>query len=163
MTTSPCKTYSPLHSDDVCCLKREHKGPHYSFGQAYGAPHFFDGGNGWEAELPEEPLDKGQLALMDVGLTEQEVRAFYHLADSAKLMLALPTIHPMEREETCHDFHKLQSRLMARAGLRAIGWPERTCDTCSHSPEQGHTWYGWSGNEPCDKCHELSNWESKDD
>ncbi|WP_337869992.1 hypothetical protein [Meiothermus sp.] len=37
-------------------------------------------------------------------------------------LLDLPVFHPSEREETVRDLHNLQSRLLARVGLRAIGW-----------------------------------------
>lgn len=60
--------------------------------------------------------------LRDMGMTEDEVAAFDALADAATKILALPTLHTMEREEVCHDIHKIQMRLLARPGLRAIGW-----------------------------------------
>ena len=64
-----------------------------------------------------------QLASFD-GMTPEEIAAFEASVELAKRMLALPTLHPMEREEICHDIHKLQMRLLARSGLRALGWPE---------------------------------------
>ena len=57
------------------------------------------------------------------GMTEDELDVWYALADVAGRMLRLPILHPMEQEETAHDFHKLQNRLLARPGLRAAGWP----------------------------------------
>jgi hypothetical protein len=58
------------------------------------------------------------------GMTEDELDIWYALADAAGRMLRLPTLHPEERHETVHDFHGLQSRLLARPGLRAAGWPQ---------------------------------------
>ena len=60
--------------------------------------------------------------LSTIGMTEQEIEAFEALATAAILILALPELHTMEREEVCHDIHKIQMRLLARPGLRAIGW-----------------------------------------
>lgn len=57
--------------------------------------------------------------LLDFGLTEEELRVWYDLAAVAGLMLALPLQHPMERQETATEFHVLQQRLLARAGIRA--------------------------------------------
>jgi hypothetical protein len=62
--------------------------------------------------------------LAALGMTEVELDIWYALADVAGRMLQLPTLHPMEEHETAHDFHKLQSRLLARPGLRAAGWPQ---------------------------------------
>jgi hypothetical protein len=61
--------------------------------------------------------------LKAIGMTLDEIDAYHHLALSAGRILALPTLHPMEREEVCHDIHVLQNRLLARPGLRALGWP----------------------------------------
>jgi len=58
-------------------------------------------------------------------MTKEEFEAFEALTKVANLMLHLPLLHPMEKEETCHDIHKLQLRLLARPGLRAIGWKEK--------------------------------------
>lgn len=58
-------------------------------------------------------------------MTAKEANAFEVLAKAATLMLRLPKLHPMEKEETCHDFHKLQSRLLARPGLRVLGWGKK--------------------------------------
>jgi len=68
--------------------------------------------------------DQIENAMLRQFLTPEEFAAFDSLADTATLMLKLPTLHPMEREEVCHDIHKLQMRLLARPGLRALGWPK---------------------------------------
>ncbi|HSK25741.1 MAG TPA: hypothetical protein VK894_02390 [Jiangellales bacterium] len=57
--------------------------------------------------------------LLDHGITEEELRLWYDLADLAGRMLALPVQHPMERQETATEIHALQLRLLARAGIRA--------------------------------------------
>lgn len=61
--------------------------------------------------------------LKAAGLTLEEIDAFNHLARSANRILALPELHPMERQEVCHEIHVVQNRLLARPGLRALGWP----------------------------------------
>jgi len=61
-------------------------------------------------------------------MTEAELDVWYTLAPVAGTMLALPEIYPMQREETAHDFHKLQSRLLARPVFRAAGWQDQTPD-----------------------------------
>ncbi len=43
-------------------------------------------------------------------------------AKVAGALLELPTLHPSEQEETVRHIHNLQSRLLARPGLRALGW-----------------------------------------
>jgi hypothetical protein len=58
-----------------------------------------------------------------LGLTDEEIGIWRDLGDVAGRMLRLPVLHPMEEHETAHDFHKLQLRLLARPGLRALGWP----------------------------------------
>lgn len=55
-------------------------------------------------------------------MNQEEIEAYKHLAESANMILALPNLHPMEREEICHDFHSLQYRLLARSNMRALGW-----------------------------------------
>ena len=57
------------------------------------------------------------------GMTADELDLWYALADVARRMLRLPTLHPMEEHETAHDFDKLQNRLLAQPGLRAADWP----------------------------------------
>lgn len=69
--------------------------------------------------------------LRGIGLTEDEIEAFQLSTDLANKMLELPMLHPMEREEVCHDVHKIQMRILARPGLRALGWPETDDDTSS--------------------------------
>lgn len=61
--------------------------------------------------------------LLTFGLTPAELEVWYDLARVADKMLALPVQHPMEQHETATEFHALQNRLMARAGMRAQrGW-----------------------------------------
>lgn len=57
--------------------------------------------------------------LLEFGLTPEELEVWYGLARVAGQMLALPVQHPMERQETSTEFHALQQRLLARAGIRA--------------------------------------------
>ncbi len=61
--------------------------------------------------------------MAEAGLTPAEMHAFFTLAGAATEVLALPTLHPMEREEVCHAFHALQNYVLARPGVRALGWP----------------------------------------
>lgn len=62
--------------------------------------------------------------LSKLGMTEAELDVWYALADAAGKMLKLPVLHPMEQQELVKDFHNLQNRLLARPGLRAVGWPQ---------------------------------------
>jgi hypothetical protein len=61
--------------------------------------------------------------LLAFGLTADELDVWGDLARVAGKMLALPVQHPMEQAETATEFHALQNRLLARAGIRAQrGW-----------------------------------------
>jgi hypothetical protein len=65
--------------------------------------------------------------LLTFGLTAEELEVWDDLARVAGKMLALPVQHPMERSETATEFHALQQRLLARAGIRAQrGWQPPT-------------------------------------
>lgn len=55
-------------------------------------------------------------------MTTKEQAAFDKLAEAATLILHLPKLHPAERQEVCHEIHIIQMRLLARPGLRALGW-----------------------------------------
>jgi hypothetical protein len=70
--------------------------------------------------------DPAAAALQALGMTAEEQDLWSALASVAGRMLQLPELHPMERHEAAHDFHKLQVRLLARPGLRAAGWPRPT-------------------------------------
>jgi len=61
--------------------------------------------------------------LVEYGMTYQEIDLWYDLGTMAGRFLDLPTLHPNERNETVVELHKLQNRLLARPGLRAVGWP----------------------------------------
>ncbi len=60
------------------------------------------------------------LALRKTGLTDDEVRAFGLTVDCANAILALPVLHPMDREENCHAIHVVQEKLMARPAMRSM-------------------------------------------
>ena len=64
-------------------------------------------------------MTEDQDPLLELGLTPDELRVWYDLAAVAGRMLALPVQHQMEREETATEFHALQSRLLARVGVRS--------------------------------------------
>ena len=68
-----------------------------------------------------------------LGLTDEEIDIWDALADVAGRMLRLSTLHPMEGHEVAHDFHKLQLRLLARPGLRAVGWPQLQVDASANT------------------------------
>jgi hypothetical protein len=57
-------------------------------------------------------------------MTDQEIGLWYDLGALAGRFLGLPPLHPNERTETVVEIHKLQNRLLARPGLRAVGWPD---------------------------------------
>ena len=75
--------------------------------------------------MTQTAADGGRDRLIEFGMTDDEVDAWYDLAAAAGRILALPELHPMEQQETASDFHRLQSRLLARPGMRAQGWPQR--------------------------------------
>lgn len=57
-----------------------------------------------------------------IGFTSDECDVFDLVTTAATAVLALPVLHPMDREEFCHAFHVIQDKLLARPGLRTIGW-----------------------------------------
>lgn len=57
--------------------------------------------------------------LLEFGLTPDELQLWYDIANIAGRMLELPVQHPMERQETATEIHALQTRLLARPGMRA--------------------------------------------
>lgn len=61
-----------------------------------------------------------EIALLEVGMTDQEVRAMSLTVDCANAILELPVLHPMEKEEFCHAMHIIQDQLMARPSMRAM-------------------------------------------
>lgn len=56
----------------------------------------------------------------DVGLTDTEWQAWLAVAGAAAQVLALPPLHPMERDEIASAFHAVQFRLLARPAQRAL-------------------------------------------
>jgi subtilisin family serine protease len=66
--------------------------------------------------------ERGREGLVGLGMTNEEIEVWYELAAVAGRILQLPELHPCERHEATHDFHKLQDRLLGRPGLRATGW-----------------------------------------
>jgi hypothetical protein len=59
-------------------------------------------------------------------MTQAELEVWY--APVAGTLMELPELYPMEREETAHAIHKLQTRLLARPVFRAFGWESPTPD-----------------------------------
>jgi superfamily I DNA/RNA helicase len=81
------------------------------------------------------PLEKKEVTalvkknLEELGTTPAELAAWYALGNAAGNTCGLPELHPMQKEECVHTFHKLQARLLARPGLRAAGRENRTPDS----------------------------------
>jgi hypothetical protein len=71
-----------------------------------------------------DPHDKQRQRLVAFGMTDQEIELWYDLATMAGRFHDLPNLHPNEWNETAVEFHKLQNRLLARPGLRVVGWPK---------------------------------------
>jgi len=63
--------------------------------------------------------------LAKFGMTQAELDIWIALANVAGRMLQLPELHPNEQEEVVHEIHVIQNRLLARPGLRAVGWPKQ--------------------------------------
>ena len=72
-----------------------------------------------------DPKMKMKKLITKHNMTEKELEAFEAVTKAATLILHLPKLHPMEKEEACHDIHKLQLRLLARPGLRVLGWKSK--------------------------------------
>jgi hypothetical protein len=64
-------------------------------------------------------------ALRRFGMTDTEIDIWFALGDVAGRILQLPELHPNERGETVADLHHIQSRLLARPGMRAQGWGQQ--------------------------------------
>ncbi len=72
--------------------------------------------------MPSRTIAEERRRLLAYGMTAQEVEIWLALGKVAGALLQLPTLHPSEQEETVRDIHNLQNRLLARPGLRALGW-----------------------------------------
>jgi hypothetical protein len=72
--------------------------------------------------MPSKTNAEQRRRLLSYGMTAQEVEIWFALGKVAGDLLNLPTLHPSERDETVRDIHNLQTRLLARAGMRAMGW-----------------------------------------
>ncbi|GEM85183.1 hypothetical protein [Meiothermus hypogaeus] len=72
--------------------------------------------------MPARTIAEERRRLLDYGMTPEEVEIWLALGKVAGTLLKLPTLHPNEQEETVRDIHNLQNRLLARVGLRALGW-----------------------------------------
>jgi hypothetical protein len=83
---------------------------------------------GWPHPFTEDEIKNQRGNLVELGMSQAELDVWYALAPVAGTMLALPELYPVQREETAHDFHKLQSRLLARPIFRAAGWENQTPD-----------------------------------
>src|SRR5262245_41466514 len=77
----------------------------------------------------EELVARGRRNLVELGMTNAELNVWYALGRVAGVIaFELPELYPMQQEESAHDFHKLQSRLLASPVLRAAGQESRTPD-----------------------------------
>ena len=87
---------------------------------------------GLDGQQPDQPLFESPQAertrLAELGMDSAEIELWDMLAAAANWMYKLPTLHSMEAHETQHDFHKLELRLLATPGLRALGWPRQEAD-----------------------------------
>jgi hypothetical protein len=61
--------------------------------------------------------------LTQIGMTDSEIRIWQNLTEVFDLMYGLPPLHDAKYEETYRALHDLQSLLLERPGLRAVGWP----------------------------------------
>jgi hypothetical protein len=90
--------------------------------------------------------DKEKERLSATGLYVSEILAFEALSHAAHLCLCLPRTHPRLAPEMAQAFHDIQARLLARPGLRALGWT--VCKECkgTGTASMGRDEY------PCPKC-----------
>jgi hypothetical protein len=82
----------------------------------------------WPQPFTEDEINNQRENLVELGMTQAELNVWYALGSVAGTMLHLPELYPMQQEETAHDFHKLQSRLLARPVFRAAGLEDQTPD-----------------------------------
>lgn len=68
------------------------------------------------APIPDDMHAK----LSEQGFTENEIYSFWSTVNCANAVLALPDIHPMDREEFCSAFHIIQDKILARVAVKAI-------------------------------------------
>jgi hypothetical protein len=61
--------------------------------------------------------------LIQIGMTDSEIRIWRSLIKVFDSMYRLPPLHDAKYEETFRALHDLQSLLLERSGLRALGWP----------------------------------------
>ena len=81
---------------------------------------------GWPRPFTEDEIKNQRENLITLGMTQAELDVWY--APVAGMLMGLPELYPMEREETAHAIHKLQTRLLARPVFRAAGWESPTPD-----------------------------------
>jgi len=81
---------------------------------------------GWPKPFTEDEINNQRENLVKLGMTQAELDVWY--APVAGMLMGLPELYPMEREETAHAIHKLQTRLLARPVFRAAGWESPTPD-----------------------------------
>src|SRR5918993_1339942 len=83
---------------------------------------------GWPRPHTEDEINNQRENLVELGMTQAELDVWYALGSVAGTMLYFPELYPMQQEEMAHDFHKLQSRLLARPVFRAAGLEDQTPD-----------------------------------
>jgi hypothetical protein len=81
---------------------------------------------GWPLPATDDEINNQRENLIKLGMTQAELEVWY--APVAGTLMELPELYPMEREETAHAIHKLQTRLLARPVFRAFGWESPTPD-----------------------------------
>jgi hypothetical protein len=81
---------------------------------------------GWPLPATDDEINNQRENLIKLGMTQAELEVWY--APVAGTLMGLPELYPMEREETAHAIHKLQTRLLARPVFRASGWESPTPD-----------------------------------
>lgn len=74
--------------------------------------------------------------LTQVGMTDSEIRIWRSLTEVFDSMYELPPLHEAKYEETYRALHDLQSALLERPGLRALGWPRPGTDDESNNQRE---------------------------
>lgn len=75
--------------------------------------------------MPQRTIVQERQRLLAYGMTSEEVDIWLALGKVAGALLKLPILHPNEQIETVQNIHNLQNRLLARAGLRTLGWGQK--------------------------------------
>jgi hypothetical protein len=77
-----------------------------------------EGQAGAAADNRDEERKLDRACVLASGMTEAEAECWELAGELAGKLLALPELHPMDRQETAHVIHMIQYRLLSRPTYR---------------------------------------------